>query len=272
MLRRWAALTSRKPSPARTDGMASLLRLIEVSRRRVTLENERVVNLLDESTRMLQPLSDPLVEDFGAHRWLRADREETYSDWLAWIFSRLGTAERILAVLGEDLSGGPWGQLEASVAREYPVEAGHIDQTGRVDIHLEFQNAAVIWIEVKLTSAEDADMKKNAGYRRSQEARHEADKRRFSIALSGSQHDYDGFEFRSWRTICVGLRRAALDLRRDDAINTAAMTLAFVGAVEQNVLGFPGQLRRRAIRGDTIWAGVEIADYLASWLSSVKEV
>jgi hypothetical protein len=270
MLRRWAALTRRKPRPARTDEIASLGRLIEISRRRVTLENERLVNLLDESTRILQPLSDPLVEDFGAHRWLQAEREEAYSDWLAWIFSRLGTAERILAVLGEDRSPGQWGQLEASVVREYHVEAGHIDRTGRVDIHLEFQNAAVIWIEVKLTSAEDADMKKNAGYRLSQEARHEADKRRFSIAITGSQQDYDGFEFRSWRTICVGLRRAALDLRHDEAVNTAAMTLAFVGAVEQNVLGFPGQLRRRAARGETVWAGVEIADYLEFWLSTVK--
>ena len=184
--------------------------------------------------------------------------------------SRLGTAERILAVLGEDRSRGQWGQLEASVVREYRVEAGYIDRTGRVDIHLEFQNAVVIWIEVKLSSAEDADMKKNAGYRLSQEARHEADKRRLSIAISGNQQDYDGVEVRSWRTVCVGLRRAALDLRNDDAVNTAAMTLAFVGAVEQNVLGFPGQLRRRATRGETVWSGVEIVDYLESWLSSVE--
>jgi len=267
--------------------MASLHDFIAVSRRRAKLENERLVSLLDRSTEVLSPLSDPLADDFGAHRWLQAKREEAYSDWLAWILFRIRTPDRILAALNGEVQTEASSQQPATVVREYWVESGHVDRTGRVDIHLKFQNQAVFWIEVKLTSAEDADMEKNSGYRAAQDARPELIKRRFTIAKGGRQKDYSGFEFRSWETVCRGLRSAALGMIRtaesertgcsrhtsgDTAsVNTAAMTLGFVGAIEQNILGFPASLRRRALDGTTIWPGAEIADYLDSWLSMIKE-
>ena len=35
------------------------------------------------SDKELSPLRDPLSLNLGKHRWLSADREESYSDWLA---------------------------------------------------------------------------------------------------------------------------------------------------------------------------------------------
>jgi hypothetical protein len=271
VLKRWGARTKRVRCRRPTDGLAGLSRMITVSRRRVKLENAHLLTLLERSHSLLHPLDDPLLEDFGAHRWLDTDREEAYSDWLAWILSKLRTPERILAVFGEKLDPGAWGPVEARVGREYSVEAGHVDRTGRVDIHIEFPPVALIWIELKLTSAEDADMVKNTGYSASQDTRPEEFKRRFSVATRGTQLDYGGFHFRPWTTVCAGLRGEAVGLIRGGNVLLAAMTLAFVGAVEQNVLGFPGQLLRRVSSGDTIWAGVELADYLGVWLSTLEK-
>src|SRR5436309_14432176 len=47
---------------------------------------------------------------------------------------------------------------------------------------------------------------------------------------------------RPWKDVCIGLRRIARTLAKQNVIQ-AALVLAFVGAVEQNLLGFPGMLR-----------------------------
>jgi hypothetical protein len=251
-------------------GITPWKHLVAASQRRVRLENERLVCLLNRSAALLDPLADPLEEDFGAHRWLCGEREESYSDWLAWILSRLQISSRILAVFGDDVTHEGWGQERARIGREYPVEAGHDGHAGRVDIRIEVPGTAVIWIELKQTSVEAADVEKNAGYRRSQDAQHEPIKRRILVATSAGGRDYHGFEFRSWSVVCAGLRAAAVELKRDKAVTMAAMTLAFVGAVEQNILGYPGKLRQRVTRGALISSGVEIADHLESWLSRVE--
>jgi hypothetical protein len=59
-----------------------------------------LADLLELSNRTFDPLADPLATDFGAHRWLSADREEAYSDWLGWILEQIGDAERVLRLLG----------------------------------------------------------------------------------------------------------------------------------------------------------------------------
>ena len=269
ILRRWASVSQsgRRSTP---EVFAALKHLIDIAGRRVTLDHSRLSSVLDRCQRALNPLSEPFVDDYGTHRWLRGDREEAYSDWLAWILERLGTGNRILAVLGAPRTEASWGNLEARVVREYIVEAGHVDQAGRVDIQLTFEDQAVIWIEVKVTSADVADMEKNAGYSSSQAIRCEPHKARFAIATRGLLGVYDGFEFRSWLTICTGLRSAAIEFRDEGAVSAAAMTLAFVGAVEQNLLGFPVRLLKRARSNTPIWSCVEIADHLDSWLKNVE--
>lgn len=43
---------------------------------------------LMRSNEQLAPLRDPLDLNWGGHRWLFSDREESYSDWLAWVLLR----------------------------------------------------------------------------------------------------------------------------------------------------------------------------------------
>ena len=53
---------------------------------------KKVNELLDASDCRFSPLADPLRLDFAVHRWLRGNREEAYSDWLAWIVQHLDAA------------------------------------------------------------------------------------------------------------------------------------------------------------------------------------
>ena len=46
-----------------------------------------LADLILRSNAHLKPLTDPLATDFGTHRWLRGEREEAYSSWLAWILA-----------------------------------------------------------------------------------------------------------------------------------------------------------------------------------------
>lgn len=62
----------------------------------------RFKSLLEESYRRRCPLGESLLLDFGAHRWLRGDREEIYSDWLALIIDGLmmRNPEVVLSLFG----------------------------------------------------------------------------------------------------------------------------------------------------------------------------
>jgi hypothetical protein len=62
--------------------------------------SDDLAKALDRSNRALYPLADPLATEFSTHRWLSADREEVYSDWLGWIMEQIGDARRILRLLG----------------------------------------------------------------------------------------------------------------------------------------------------------------------------
>ena len=49
--------------------------------------------------------------------------------------------------------------------------------------------------------------------------------------------DLHGFRFLSWSEICIRLRRLAPSILANKNPLTAGLLLAFVGAVEQNLLG-----------------------------------
>ena len=72
-------------------------------------EKLHLYRLLHQSDQCLAPLSDPLRFSFWKHRWLdlRGEREESYSDWLAWLLEEMGSAETPLKVFGlEDTEFG----------------------------------------------------------------------------------------------------------------------------------------------------------------------
>ena len=62
-------------TPARRD-WAPVQRMIEAARERWLWESERLRDLLKQSNVALAPLEDPLLTDFGTHRWLSEAREE----------------------------------------------------------------------------------------------------------------------------------------------------------------------------------------------------
>jgi hypothetical protein len=67
-------------------------------------------DLLTESQKVLG-FEDPLTLRFDLHRWLAADREEAYSDWLAWIANELALPELVgRLLLGNDIPVEPGPQ------------------------------------------------------------------------------------------------------------------------------------------------------------------
>ena len=100
---------------------------------------------------------------------------------------------------------------------------------------------ALIVVEVKMTDAEDADTCKQGGYTQWIKKQPEPKEHTHSILLvvEAAKEDYHGFTPRRWASLCVALRRIAQTLCREpQRAVLAAMILAFVGAVEQNVLSF----------------------------------
>jgi len=191
---------------------------------------------------VLSPLGEPLVAlDFIEHRWVAGHREEAYSDWLQWVLSQIEPRE-VLRVLGVSKPRmlRACGDCPHTVTRERKVPHGHEGSTGRLDLEIRFGDRGLLVVEVKLTSAEDADTAKHRGYRRSLEAENAALPFRAYVVLvlEAADEEYDGFEPWLWADACLELRLVAVRLCKRREHLKAAMTLAFVAAVEQNLLGF----------------------------------
>ncbi len=212
---------------------------------------QRLQLALKSSDEELWPLTAPLRLNLGEHRWLSADREESYSDWLAWILQGMsGTAEILpLFALGHDGAGGTFGQVE-KVCREVPGEHG------RTDVEVWFDKGSLLLIEVKVqpTGRElPGQLKRYRDWAdREQPSAH-------SLVLLGTEepnHVIEPFLFTHWRALCRRLRRYANKLKRRDPMRAAGI-LIFCGAVEQNLLWLSAQSRYgRAIR---------TADHLRDW-------
>src|SRR5271165_3022858 len=65
-------------------------------------EKTRLVQLYEESKSRLAPLSDPLDGRFYLHRQFYSEREEVYSDWLAWVLEHVASASAIGRILGSE--------------------------------------------------------------------------------------------------------------------------------------------------------------------------
>jgi hypothetical protein len=93
-------------------------RLINAARPKLEQDAKLLKELLDQSRKLLDPLEDPFDLDFDLHRWLAIDREEAYSDWLAWVVRQAKTAERVFTLFGRELPPGLPASQEARVDRE----------------------------------------------------------------------------------------------------------------------------------------------------------
>ena len=122
-LRQWAewgrAFASRRaPRP----DWSAVDALISAAKPRLKEDARDLRELLDRSRNRLK-MTDPLVCDLGVHRWLSAEREESYSDWLAWALERLKDAAAVLRLLGiEDLVADCIGMAETLPLDDFEVE------------------------------------------------------------------------------------------------------------------------------------------------------
>ena len=235
----------------------------------VLLSNaERLKTLLESSNAVLSPLSDPLLTDYGVHEWLSRSREEAYSDWLAWVLRQIKKPRQVLQLLDIDDAA-----IEAALrgilldpAREVFVAQGHPGHTGKMDLQMVVPGKALIQVEVKLTAADASDVEKNTGYSASAK-RHGVPKRHWHrrlLAMEGDEREYPGgYRLVTWRHVAIQLRRiAARMVHREGGLLAASKLLGFVGAIEQNLLGFSSSVAESAFRGKPIPLSTGLIDHL----------
>jgi hypothetical protein len=193
----------------------------------------------------------------GEHRWLAADREESYSDWLAWILQGISDSTEILRLfaLSDEASGelpGPVGKIRREVWSEH----------GRTDIEVPIGKRGLLLIEVKIQNTGSELPSQLERYAQKVTDQHVG---RALLVLLGTEAPEPSlplfeFKFTDWRTLCQRLRRYANRIKSSDLLRAAAI-LIFCGAVEQNLLGFSGRPRRRR--------AMATVNYLHEWRCEV---
>ena len=218
------------------DKWTDALRIVHTARPWFKACRDELDVLLKQSDNKLRKLGlgEPLCTDLGSHRWLRRKREENYSDWLAWVIGQLSLAEMADTFAIER----PTNYARSTVCLA-DRERWILDRTRRVDLVICFGDKPLVVVEIKRGLAQD-EKDKLTGYRKSPDLRCA----RFWVLLGTARRegetkeDLCGFEPRRWDDVCVALRRVACGMSRKKKIIVGAMILAFVGAVEQNLLGF----------------------------------
>jgi hypothetical protein len=239
MLRVWARLGSEFLACQRRGipDFEAARRMIDATVAWFEFEKSQLRSLLEASNRALAPLADPLLVDFGAHRWLVDSREEAYSDWLSWIVEQLRDPELVLPLFRINNAAvcADCGRArEFIVKREKPIKGGK----RRLDFIICYGDTALIVVEVKVTDADVAQTSKQSDYKKWVDKQRAPNRYSVLLATGGELNEYDGFQMLSWAELCNGLRKVAPKAYVSKSPVIAAMILAFIGAVEQNLLGF----------------------------------
>lgn len=128
---------------------------------RALAETERahIAGLLKASDSRLAPLSDPLHLPFAGNRWLdiQREREESYSDWLAWLLEQMDPTKEVLRIFGLEGSafGAFVGKEKCRIYREEGFWTTN-DEFKRLDIVVRFGEIATLLVEVKIRELEAA--------------------------------------------------------------------------------------------------------------------
>jgi hypothetical protein len=229
--------------PVRWLPVARIIKSAQASQK---LDQRELGSLLRESNRLLSPLADPFSTDFGLHRWLRASREEVYSDWLAWIMEGLDNAGDAFRLLDLHLPPHAARWKNTAAQRETPIP------DGRLDIVLRWPGKALLVVEVKITIEKSAYIDKQSRYKTWMDEHREPLTKAVLLTVDAEPGSSEGgFKRLDWRKVCLTLRCMAAgklttrassrrNARREHVIHSALM-LGFAGAVEQNLLGMPGR-------------------------------
>lgn len=262
VVRRWAKLGDREPERrSAAPSWEAIAKLIDAARKLDTVEGRRLKRLASLSNRRLRPFHDPLYEDFGAHGWLASRREEVYTAWFVWLLDRLGRGPHVCDILG--VTDPTLRALAANVQPSFHTEFSI--PAGRIDILIRFAKKASAVVEIKVIAAEDADTEKHRRYLRELRRKEEPVRDTVLIASRGEEAVFHGFRLRTWRSVCQELRRVAVDLVQDRRTVLAAMVLAFVGAIERNILKLHS-LSGEERGGMSIYGHAEVVEHLQGWL------
>ncbi|MBI3398518.1 MAG: hypothetical protein HY026_04715 [Deltaproteobacteria bacterium] len=196
--------------------------------------------LLEESSKILSPFQDPFCIDLSSNRWFAGCREENYSDWLAWIIEQLKEPRLIFRLLDidDEIMLKECEGIKPDVKREECVKEGHEGQEGRLDITIRYPSKLLIHVEVKTNSAEEADLGKNVGYKKSLEERYGGTQYHRLLVTEAEETSYDDYKVLKWTDICIKLRKMVLEKQIEQPL-AASLILSFTGAVEQNLLELP---------------------------------
>jgi hypothetical protein len=209
-----------------------------------TARSEDLQRLIHESEIMLAPLPDPLKVDLGLHKWIAAAREESYSDWLAWVLQEVAESSLLLDFFGfnDPKLAAELRGCSHRIEREKWIKVD--EEVFRLDIFVRFirdghRDEASLIVEIKKGSAEAADTQKQQHYLRwhkKESACQEFDRGAFLIVTDAQEMQYCGFEVLRWADVCIRLRRMLPAIDRARGIVKASMVLAFISAVERNLL------------------------------------
>jgi hypothetical protein len=197
------------------------------------------------------PLRDPLRLNLGAHRWLSADREESYSDWLAWILQGMSGAADILPLFALD--------HDSSVAVLGPAEKIYRErssESGRTDIEVWFGERGLLLIEVKVQPTGEELRSQLDRYEKWAGGQRVGLKHFVLLGTEEPKQKIGPFEFTDWRKLCMRLRRYANRVKNSDLLRAAAV-LFFCGAVEQNLIGLAEKPKP--------FRAMATVDYLREW-------
>ena len=204
---------------------------------KIFFKEEKVAlkNVLKRSNNRLGGL-EPFSVDLGGHRWLKEEREEAYSDWLKWILDQLGRpllVGQVFGIKNDRLSAMP-GAIK--VRRETRIISEEM-KLRRTDLDIMFGNQRAVRVEVKIRDVGYLDLQQLMD----QENHPEDFPHYVFLVRSGSLEGCEGkFKVRYWKDVCLNLRR--MMSRPSLVYMQKAMIMAFVGAVEQNILKLPGNL------------------------------
>ena len=213
--------------------MTELIRVAEAEAQKLEFELKQLLNNCDAELCAIS-LCDPLLADAGLNRWLNKEREEAYSDWLEWILDQLGSAADVLFVLG---IAEPDTVAVANIhPSTFKIEREVIIPDGRLDLLLTLDDALMIIVEVKKYSAEFSDTAKQAGYYEWLESKRVPQRKALLLTSDAAEDKYENFSTLLWADVCIRLRCLLPTLRTRISLVKTAMFVAFIGAVEANLL------------------------------------
>jgi hypothetical protein len=151
------------------------------------------------------------------HRWLdlQREREESYSDWLAWLLEQMNSAEAVLQILG--VKNKRFGRLVRNTT--YYVSRDEVCLTPkgepkRLDLVIRFGgDVGTLLVEVKIRDLDRAGGRENlADYGRWLKERQGDPNRRLAVLLVPTQPEpqCSGWDVRLWEDASLNLRWLAM--------------------------------------------------------------